>query len=567
MEIVVQKALNSISIKSKLVAAFALMLACTVALGMFSVTRVTHLNRTASMIGTDVVASTALGRVAIDGERMLSLGLARQATASAAVKARRTAELEATARDLDANWSRYVAGGLGQAGERRLAAVEQQAWKQYAGALHQAADMDAAGNNDEAESFLENDVPKAVAAFRDAIGANVVLKQAQGTKAVGAAARVGASARAMIIAILLAMGLASVAIAWLMISAICGPVSRMTSAMQRLASRDLQVDVPGAGRGDEIGRMAAAVLAFKDSMIDADRLAAEQDAERGVKERRAARLEQLLAAFEVQSTHMVDLLAAGSNELTATAQTMTSTASQTDHRALAVDGAAAEASTAVNTVAAAAEQLSVSNAEIDRQVLQSMTIARKAVGESLRTDTIVRDLVGAAERIGDVVDLITDIASKTHLLALNARIEAARAGDNGKGFEVVASEVKALANQTVQATGKIGDQIGQIQSATREAVSAIQGITTIIEEVSRIAATIASSVAEQGLATVEIAKNAQHTARAANDVSENIGGVRLASKEVESAAGQVLGAAGGISEQASCLLLEVNRFLADVRAA
>ena len=562
-----QQALNRVSIKSKLVGAFALVLSCTIALGLFSVARVTHLNRTAATIGTDVVASTALGRVAIDGEQMLSLGLARQATASSAAKARLAAKLEATARDLDANWSHYAAAGLGRGDEQRLAAVEQQAWKRYAGALKQAADMDAAGNNDEAETYLENEVPRAVAAFRDAVGASVALKRDQGTDAVSAAARVGASARIMIIAILIAMAAASTAISWFMIGAICKPVSRMTGVMQRLAGHDMQVDVPGAGRGDEIGRMAGAVLAFKEGMIVAARLSAEQEAERLIKQRRTARLEELLAAFEQKSTRMVDLLTAGSTELTTTAQAMTMTASQTDQRALSVDGAAAQASAGVNTVAAAAEELSASIAEINRQVSQSMTIAKKAVNESRRTDVIVRDLADAASKIGNVVSLITEIASKTNLLALNATIEAARAGDSGKGFEVVASEVKGLATQTVRATSEIGGQISQIQAATREAVQAIEGITAIIEEVNLIAATIAESVEQQGLATGEIARNVQQTARAASDVKENIGDVRQASRQVENAAGQVLGAAGGISEQAANLSVEVNQFLADVRTA
>src|SRR3546814_11080388 len=100
----------------------------------------------------------------------------------------------------------------------------------------------------------------------------------------------------------------------------------------------------------------------------------------------------------------------------------------------------------------------------------------QAVTEAERTNVQVQGLAAAAQKIGEVVQLITDIASQTNLLALNATIEAARAGEAGKGFAVVASEVKNLANETAKATDEVTGQITGIQAATREAVTAIQSI-------------------------------------------------------------------------------------------
>ena len=97
----------------------------------------------------------------------------------------------------------------------------------------------------------------------------------------------------------------------------------------------------------------------------------------------------------------------------------------------------------------------------------------------------MQELAESAHKIGHVVGLITNIAGQTNLLALNATIEAARAGDAGKGFAVVASEVKNLASQTAKATEEIRSQIGQIQTATKEAVDAIRGITSTVEEGAR----------------------------------------------------------------------------------
>ncbi|MDR3536193.1 MAG: HAMP domain-containing methyl-accepting chemotaxis protein [Acetobacteraceae bacterium] len=348
---------------------------------------------------------------------------------------------------------------------------------------------------------------------------------------------------------------------------VSAPLGAMTRAMRLLADHDLSVEVPGAGRGDEIGGMAAAVQVFKDSMITADRLSDERKAERAGREQRAARLEELVRAFEAKVGGLVGMLSSGATELQATAQSMSATATQTNQQATTVAAAAEETNAGIRTVAAAAHELTASIGEISRQVAQSSKIAGQAVDDASRTDTIVRALAEGAEKIGQVVDLIATIASQTNLLALNATIEAARAGDAGKGFAVVASEVKSLAQQTAKATQDIGAQIGQIQSATTEAVQAIKGISTTIGEVNMIATAIAAAVEEQGSATAEIARNVQQTATSTDDVTTTIAGVNRAANDTGAAASQVLGAANGLSQQAEQLTAEVHSFVAAVRAA
>src|SRR5712664_2222950 len=357
-------------------------------------------------------------------------------------------------------------------------------------------------------------------------------------------------------------------LSWLIARDIVGGLERQKDRMQRIAAGSLEEVVGETNRGDEIGRMAETLEVLRQTAITARMLEAEQVAtkQQSEKEKRDA-LIALADRFDASVGQLVGLMASGSNELEATAQSMTETATRTNQQATVVSTAAGEASTRVQTVASAAEELTSAIGEISRQVAQSAKITDRAVENARRTDTIVRALADGAQQIEHVAELISSIAGQTNLLALNATIEAARAGEAGRGFAVVASEVKSLASQTAEATKEIGTRIAQIQGATNEAVQAIQGITVTIEEVSAIAATIASSIEEQGVATAEIARNVSQTAQATQEVTTNIGGVSAAANETGAAADQVLSAASNLSKQAEQLSGEVTTFLAGVRAA
>ncbi|HEY8333543.1 MAG TPA: methyl-accepting chemotaxis protein [Tardiphaga sp.] len=357
-------------------------------------------------------------------------------------------------------------------------------------------------------------------------------------------------------------------LSWLIARDVLGALKRQQNRMQSIATGSLDTIVEETERGDEIGRMAETLEMLRQTAMTARALEAEQSKLKQLSE--TEKRDALLALanrFDSSVGQLVGLMASGSTELEATAQSMTGTAERTNQQATVVSTAANEASTRVQTVASAAEELSSSITEISRQVAQSAKITSHAVDSARRTDTIVRALADGAQQIEHVVELISSIASQTNLLALNATIEAARAGDAGRGFAVVATEVKSLAGQTAEATKEISTRIAQIQSATKEAVDAIQGITATIEEVSAIATSIGSAIEEQGAATAEIARNVTQTAQATQDVTANIGGVSAAAHETGGAASMVLSAATGLSRQAEQLSGEVNTFLAGVRAA
>jgi len=345
------------------------------------------------------------------------------------------------------------------------------------------------------------------------------------------------------------------------------PLRQIMITVKRLAELDYATPIRQPARRDEFHVIATTLEQLRQSAADGLRLADERIADHAAKAERATKLDGLVRAFEHKIGGMVQVISTGSTTLEATARTMSATATRTNGQAATVASAAEEASVGVSTVAAAAEQLSASIGEISRQVSQSATITGHAVLEAQRTDTIVRTLAEAADRIGQVIELISSIARQTNLLALNATIEAARAGDAGKGFAVVASEVKSLAQQTASATSGIASQVEQIQAATKDAVEAIRTIAGTIGQVSAIAIGISAAVEEQGAATAEIARNVQQTASATQHVTVNIADVSKATVESGTTASLVLGAATDLSRQSEYLTSEVHSFIDEVRAA
>lgn len=365
------------------------------------------------------------------------------------------------------------------------------------------------------------------------------------------------------VALLLVIGMS-----FLLGRSIVKPILGMTAAMRKIAEGDTSIEVPARNRRDEVGGMAQSVQVFKDNMIEAARLRGEQDELKGRSEaEKKSLLGKMADDFEKGVRHSLDTLTGAATEMRATSQSMSATAEETSHQATTVAAVAEQASANVQTVAAATEELSSSVSEIGRQVAESTKIAGHAVEQANRTNVTVQGLSAAAQKIGDVVKLISDIASQTNLLALNATIEAARAGEAGRGFAVVASEVKSLASQTAKATEDISAQVVAMQDATAEAVQAIESIGGTIGSINEIATMIASAVEEQGSATREIARNVQEAAQGTGEVSSNIVGVNAAAGETGTAANQVLASAEQLSGQAATLRADVDRFLANIRAA
>jgi methyl-accepting chemotaxis protein len=396
----------------------------------------------------------------------------------------------------------------------------------------------------------------------------MVSQQQDNLRADGAMVLAETSFLMTLLWVLMGVGLGVAAtVVYLTNHSIVPPILKMVGAMGQLAGGDHSVEIPATDKKDEIGQMAKAVLIFKENMIKAKELAA-KEAE-AIKERiaRAARVNELTQAFDIDISSVLRSVASASTELQATASSMTATAEEASNQATAVAAATEEASTNVQTVAAASEELASSVNEIGRQVAQSASIAQKAVVEADRTNATVQGLLKDAANIGDVVKLISEIAEQTNLLALNATIEAARAGEAGRGFAVVAAEVKSLAEQTAKATDQISAQVSSIQTSSSEAVRAIKGISATINQMSEIASAIASAVEEQGSATQEIARSVQQAALGTGEISANVVGVQQAAGDTGAAAHQVLEASNELSRQSETMRGQVESFLGDIKAA
>ncbi|RTL55314.1 MAG: methyl-accepting chemotaxis protein [Bradyrhizobiaceae bacterium] len=559
--------LSRLSISTKLIALVSIMLVAMASMGAFAIIEMRAINASAQEIQSNWLPSIRLlSELRVQSARYRAVLRdyltepdeafmadiqknldARAADYAAAAKAYapliRTPEEDALYKGLDASWTKF----LGAA-------------KDVIAAAHVYNTMAArAANADRA-------VP--VGREMDAVLKKMVDLNDKGAAEAGRKATEDYQSGTMFVtALLLFMIALGLVAAVLIVRDISHGIASVVTPMRQLADGNLSASVPDASQKTEIGRIATALQVFKEAMIakKAADIAAGQDA--SAKMRRAETLATITGKFEAMIGELVSSLASASTEMESSASTMTSAADTTRILSDTAAGTSRSVSDSIQSTAAATEEITASVDEIGRQVLESSKVARRAVEQAEKTNTSISELSRAAARIGDVVKLITAIAEQTNLLALNATIEAARAGEAGRGFAVVASEVKALASQTAKATDEIGAQIAGMQAATDDSVATIKEISTTIDLMSEISAAIAAAVEEQGAATQEIARNVRQAAELSAQVAINIDDVNRGNSETGAASSQVFSAAQSLAKESSHLELEVQKFIAAIRAA
>lgn len=354
---------------------------------------------------------------------------------------------------------------------------------------------------------------------------------------------------------------------------IASGVVDLNQAMSAMSRGDLDIVIPGQSRADEFGDMARLleeyrVMAIKHRGRHARELERARSAafeQKQLHDRHRDTLAGVADKFDRNVGEVVGSVAAAASELQATATAMAANADQSYRQSERVRDALNEASGGVTAAAAASEEFAISISEISRQATTSAELARKASGVALATDQTISELTDRTSEVSKVVELISHIAQRTNLLALNASIEAARGGEAGRGFAVVATEVKELATQTGKATEQVAQQIRAMQDTTDNSVTALRDIAAQIKQLETTSVSIAAAVDQQSNAGRDLAKSIDLAARGAEDVSSNIEQVLEAARATGTVASQVLSSATELEKQATFLRVSAGDFTAEVR--
>jgi methyl-accepting chemotaxis protein len=240
----------------------------------------------------------------------------------------------------------------------------------------------------------------------------------------------------------------------------------------------------------------------------------------------------MIASAVEEMSGTIRNLASASEEISAEVNQASNVMSGITQSIVTVSGSAEEVNKSVGNVVNAVKEMNISLNEVNKSCSFSMKITNEASFKAAETNTIIEKLSVSSRQIGKIVAVINEIADQTNMLALNAAIEAAGAGDAGKGFAVVANEVKELAKQTAEATEEISQQIESMQLNMSEAVSAVSGITSVIQEISSITGTIAAAVTQQSATTGDISNAAVVAADRVTNITKEIGEVTQSARHV-----------------------------------
>lgn len=344
------------------------------------------------------------------------------------------------------------------------------------------------------------------------------------------------------------------------------PLVHMNNVISSLAHKDYNVTIPAIGQKDEMGQMAKSVMTFKDELAKAGTLEAAAEKGREIEHAKAKKREELTASFDDVIGKLLLKMEAVVNSVHMSSDKLKNSADITENKSTLVSTTSQQVSNNIQTVASAGVELDATIKEVASQAAQVAAkieqIQEKFKIASARYD----ELNSAAEKIGGATVLIDDIASQTDLLALNATIESARAGEAGKSFSVVASEVKNLANRTTKSTGEIGAMISGMQKEVRDGLLLFQQLVSAMDEMKNITSSIAAAVEEQAIATKEIARNMEDVAASNNNVTRNICEVADEAKSTRESASLMYNSAIELKNAEENLQHEIETFLTDMRA-
>jgi len=344
---------------------------------------------------------------------------------------------------------------------------------------------------------------------------------------------------------------------------VVGPIKRITAAMQRLADGDTDTTVPEARSADELGRMARAIATFKETTLENQRLLAEREADqvREAEARQALR-EKLGADLEASVNSLVSAAQDDVGQLRTLSREMLDAQGEATRTSRELGGAAERASDLADSFTGAVEDLSGAITDIEQRVEQTSEMSDQAAEDARVTDSDINALVAAADSITQIIDLINDIAGKTNMLALNATVEAVRAGEAGKSFQVVAQEIKNLSRQTADATKQVETHISDIRAKTDHTAKRVRGILDVIGMINQAASDIQGAVEQQSRTAQQISQDARETSTQTRTMREGVTTVAARTEQTESAAQKVEDGIQAVGTRLDTLRGEVDTFLA-----
>jgi methyl-accepting chemotaxis protein len=326
---------------------------------------------------------------------------------------------------------------------------------------------------------------------------------------------------------------------------IATPIARTVSAAEMLAAGKLDIDIE-VDRKDEFGDQAAALKSMVEKwrdIVGSIKLASDNVASASVQLSASAEQMQRGSVQQAERSHQV---AAASEEMSQTVVDIAQSASGI-------------ASTATNAATTAKE-----GGRIVEEAVREVKEIAKTVEESSGHITSLADL---SQRIGEIIGIINEIADQTNLLALNAAIEAARAGEHGRGFAVVADEVRKLAERTTGATSEVSGIIREIQGKVTSAVSSIEQVSTKVDKGVDLSTkagseltTIVSSVEDLQLMVQQIASAIEEMSATSDQISKDIESISGISNETSLSSGEVAKASAELSRLGTDLQGIANQF-------
>jgi methyl-accepting chemotaxis protein len=521
----------NLSVKVKILSAIVIASLVAVLVGITGLIGLSKTSAAATLISTGNVTSiNAVADLRAAAEKAQSDSAHQALAPDDAIATRFADDLTADLAAFDAAMTAYRASG--PAGESATIDNLVTIWQQYADiARNRLLSLGTANRLDQWSTVHENQVKPLAQKVRAELAA---LDRAEGTEAVrnsdGARSTYRFS-RTLTLTILIVGVLVALGLGVIVARRIVRSLAKVHAVCDALAARDL-THTSGLDSGDEPGRMGRAL----DAAI--------------------AGLRETVTTIDTSAAS----LAGASEQMSTTASRISASAHETSSQAQAVSAAAEQISRSVDTVSAGSEEMGASIREISQNASEAARVASEAVAVTAATSATMNKLGDSSAEIGNVIKVITSIAEQTNLLALNATIEAARAGEAGKGFAVVASEVKDLAQETARATQDISGRVEAIQSGTTGAVTAIEEISQVIARISDYQTTIASAVEEQTATTAEMSRSVSEAASGTNEIARSITGVAAAAGATSDGVAQTQAATAELARMSHQLSTIVSGF-------